>query len=79
MATRYSSTDGDLIVMQGKQALKKPNVVHMLKSPEEFEVQTNEGLMKGNPGDYLAHDPISGHVWPVAASYVEQHYDFLED
>lgn len=78
MGTHYTESDGTSILELGRKALKKPNPVYLIQSPEEFEVQTNEGLMKGKPGDYIAHDPISGHVWPVAESYVSQHYDFME-
>lgn len=54
---------------------KKRNPVYLQQQPEPFTVETHEGTLTGRPGDYLAHDPISGHVWPVAASYVEQHYE----
>lgn len=78
MATRYSKTDGDLVQAQGRKAIKRPNPVWLLRSPEEFEVDTHEGVVKGGPGCYLAYDPISGHVWPVSDEYVGQHYDFVE-
>lgn len=55
--------------------LKKPNPVYMRQVDEPFTVHTNEGPLTAKPGDFVAHDPISGHFWPVAASYVEQHYD----
>lgn len=54
---------------------KKRNPVFLIRQDEDFEVNTNEGLLNGKAGDYVAHDPISGHVWPVAASYVEVHYE----
>lgn len=79
MPTHYTASDGDHIKAVGRTALKKPNPVYLVQSPEEFSVTTNEGdILSGKPGDYIAHDPISGHVWPVAASYVAQHYDFQE-
>lgn len=78
MPTRYSASDGELIKSQGRTAIKRPNPVYMVKSPEEFEVMTNEGLMAGKPGDFIVYDPISGHVWPCAESYVEQHYDIKD-
>lgn len=72
--THFDASDGPRLLAQGKRMVKKPNPVYMLPMAETFTVQTNEGVMKGNAGDYLAHDPISGHVWPVSAQYVEQHY-----
>lgn len=77
MATRYGPEHGPMVKDVGEEARKRPNPVYLLQSPEEFEVETNEGVLSGKPGDYIAHDPISGHVWPVAASYVEQHYEFI--
>lgn len=78
MATHFSASDGPQVAEIGRKALKKPNPVYLVQLPEEFNVQTNEGPLKGKPGDYLAYDPISGHVWPVAESYVQQHYDFFD-
>jgi len=71
---RFSKADGPELVNTAEKMLKRPNPVYMLRQDEAFEVETNEGVLTGKPGDYLAHDPISGHVWPVAASYVGQHY-----
>ena len=53
---------------------KKPNPVYLRVLTEDTVVETTEGPLTGRTGDYLACDPISGHVWPVKASYVEQHY-----
>jgi len=58
-------------------AVKRPSVVYMRRVMIPFEVQTNEGTLRAQPGDVVAHDPVSGHFWPVAASYVEQHYELL--
>lgn len=76
--THYTSSDGEMIASVGKQAIKRPNPVYLVESPEEFTVATNEGTLHGKPGDYLAYDPISTHVWPVSAAYVAMHYEFLE-
>lgn len=54
---------------------KKRNPVYLERQDTEFQVETNEGVMTGKAGDYLAHDPISGHVWPVSAEYSTQHYE----
>lgn len=53
---------------------KRPNPVYLRALTEDTEVETTDGTLTGHRGDYLACDPISGHVWPVKASYVEQHY-----
>lgn len=75
MLPPYSSADGPALVRTGVKMAKKRNPVYLLKQDTDFHVQTNEGLLGAKAGDYLAHDPISGHVWPVAASYVAQHYE----
>jgi hypothetical protein len=72
----FTTADGPRLQAEGRRAIKKPNPVFLERQEEAFSVQTNEGVLKGQAGDSVAHDPISGHVWPVSASYVEQHYDF---
>lgn len=71
----FTSADGTRIMTHGNKMAKKRNPVYLWRQPEAFQVETNEGVISGKPGDYLAHDPISGHVWPVSASYIEQHYE----
>jgi len=71
----FTKDDGPAIVRDGQKMAKKRNPVYLIQQMEVFIVETNEGKLSGKPGDYLAHDPISGHVWPVAATYVEQHYE----
>lgn len=68
-----------LAVAEWEPMVKKPNPVYMERVDEPFTVETNEGRVSGQPGDYVAHDPISGHFWPVAASYREQHYEPAEE
>jgi hypothetical protein len=54
---------------------KKPSAVYMKRIEDApFEVETNEGTLSAKPGDYVAHDPKSGHFWPVSAEYVGMHY-----
>lgn len=63
------------LVEQGFKMVKKPNPVYMLELDYDAMVETNEGWLRAPSGHWLAHDPISGHIWPVAPDYVEQHYD----
>ena len=74
---RFTKDDSELVRGMGQAAIKRPNRVFLAQIAEEFEVETNEGVVHGRAGDYVAYDPISGHVWPVAASYVQQHYDVI--
>lgn len=54
--------------------VKRPSVVYMRQVDYPFLVHTNEGILWGEPGDWVAHDPQSGHFWPVSATYVDMHY-----
>jgi len=72
---RITQEHGPTIAAEGERMMKRPNPVYMIPVTEDTEVETNEGVLTAHPGGYIAHDPISGHVWPVAASYVAQHYD----
>jgi hypothetical protein len=65
-------------VTRWDRMVKQPNPVFMRRIGEPFIVETHEGRLTGQAGDYLAHDPISGHFWPVAASYVRFHYTWAD-
>ena len=52
---------------------KKVGTIHAMKMPNDFEVETNEGILKGKAGDYLATDGTM-HVWPVSAEYMAKYY-----
>ncbi len=71
----WSAADGADIQRNGARAIKKPNPVWLWQQTSDFTVETNEGTVAGKAGDFLAYDPISRHVCPVASSYVAQHYD----
>lgn len=72
---QYTSDVGPMLQEAGVRMRKRTtSVVFMHRQLGDFEVETAEGVMAGKPGDYLAHDPVSGNVWPVAADYVAKHY-----
>lgn len=70
----FDATSGADAAKKAPTFLKRPNPVHLLRIEGKFAVHTQEGLLSCDDG-YLAFDPLSGHVWPVAASYVDLHYD----
>ena len=70
----FSANDGPDI-KAGGAAYRKASVTWAQPIDEDFVVQTNEGPLTAHPGDYVAFDEKSGHVWPVAKSYVEQNYE----
>jgi hypothetical protein len=59
---------------------KKPIIVHAVQMnlPEGFKVETLEGVMYGNPGDYLMFG-VDGEKYPCAKDIFERTYDVLED
>ena len=77
MTPTFKTADGTRLASEGRKAIKRPNPVFLLRQDGPFSVETNEGTLGGKPGDFVAHDPISGHVWPVSAAYVQQHYEFV--
>ena len=62
MPLPFTQGDAAYLIAKGQRMVKLPNPVYLLRQDEPFRVQTTEGEMTGNPGDYIAHDPISGHV-----------------
>ncbi len=59
---------------------KKPGaLVYARPMPRPFVVQTREGQMRGEAGDYLVqaddHTPEHPHQWPVARAYFERTYE----
>lgn len=63
-----------------KQCRKKPIIVHACKMNFKggFEVTTMEGVIRGNPGDYLMVG-VNGEKYPIAAAVFEKSYDVLDD
>ena len=70
--------DAPHIIAHGAKMAKKRNPVYLLKQETPFCVQSREGLHEGQPGDFVAHDPLTGDVWVVSADYVKQHYEAYE-
>ena len=52
---------------------KKPVEVKAVKIEEPFEVETLEGTMKGNPGDYLI-EGVNGEMYPIKPNIFEKTY-----
>lgn len=44
-----------------------------------FHVQTQEGLMRGEPGDYLCGPGAEGEFWPVKRTIFETTYRIMEE
>ena len=54
--------------------VKKPIPIHAKQMPEDFEVETLEGTMRGKAGDYLLIG-IRGEIYPCAQDIFVASYD----
>ena len=59
-----------------KPCMKKPIVVHALQINEDFAVESLEGLVKGQMGDYLMRG-VRGEFYICAKDIFESTYDFV--
>jgi hypothetical protein len=60
-----------------KKAKKKPIPIRCIQINEPFEVETLEGTMKGQPGDWLVVG-VHGEMYPIAKDIFEKTYDIVE-
>ncbi len=60
-----------------QKAMKKPIAIQCIRINEPFEVETLEGLMKGQPGDWLIIG-IHGEMYPIAQDIFKKTYDIVE-
>ena len=56
---------------------RKTATVDAVQLEMKFAVQTEEGVMRGNPGDYLCIG-IDGERWPVKKEIFEKTYEVIE-
>lgn len=59
------------------RVLKKPIPVFACRIGESFEVETTEGLMKGQAGDWLMQG-VSGELYICPNSIFQKSYDVLD-
>jgi len=59
--------------MSEAKTYKKIATVRAVRMNEPFAVQTLEGLMKGQKGDYLC-EGIDGERWPIKKEIFERTY-----
>ena len=58
-------------------ARKKPVEVDARQMPDDFEVDTLEGTMKGKAGDWLITG-VGGEMYPCDAAIFEATYDIID-
>jgi hypothetical protein len=59
------------------RAIKKPIPIFARKIDEPFEVETTEGLMKGQAGDWLMQG-VSGELYICPNSIFNRSYDIFD-
>lgn len=77
--------DGSYIVMNGHgyalpdpvTAMKKPIAIKARRMDVAFSVETLEGTMDGNIGDYLMTG-VNGELYPCAGEIFEKSYDVID-
>lgn len=57
---------------------KKPVIVGAYKTDVELEIETLEGVMKANVGDYIIKG-VKGEIYPCKADIFEMTYDKIYD
>jgi hypothetical protein len=57
---------------------KKPIVVHAKQMNHVFCVDTLEGVMTGNPGDYLMKG-INGELYPCKKEIFEKSFNYIDE
>lgn len=65
--------------LDGWHEYHKTATVRAVKMGTSFRVNTNEGVMEGQSGDYLCGPGVEGEYWPVAASIFEKSYEKVEE
>jgi hypothetical protein len=59
-----------------KKAIKKPIPIRCIQIQEPFTVETKEGILNGNAGDYLMVG-IKGEMYPCDREIFEETYDII--
>ena len=68
---------GELPDLPFQKAVKKPIPVRCIQMQEAFEVETMEGVLAGQKGDYLMVG-VRGEMYPCAKDIFEETYDIVK-
>lgn len=64
--------------MKEKKVIKKPIPVKAFQTNEHKDIQTLEGVMHANPGDWIVTG-VDGEQWPVKKEIFDKTYDIIAD
>lgn len=59
---------------QPKKYRKKPVIIEAYQTDKELEIETLEGTMKANPGDYIVTG-VQGETYPVKPDIFHETYE----
>lgn len=79
MSPERSLQDGALVLFDaaGARTYRKTALVRAVQMREPFFVDTLEGRMRGDAGDYLCEGP-AGERWPIKRAIFEATYEEVE-
>ena len=60
--------------MEWRPVRRRPMVVRAVRMDKPFTVQTLEGEMRGDPGDFLIQG-VAGEYYPIKPALFSQNYD----
>lgn len=60
------------------KAIKKPMIVDVFQVEHPTDIETLEGVMHANVGDWIITG-INGEQWPVKKDIFEKTYDIIEN
>lgn len=67
----------DIANEQGfKLARKRPIHIRVVELTERIQINTREGSLIGEPGDFLA-EGINGEIYPIGREIFFKTYDFI--
>lgn len=67
---------GEVPELSYRLARKRPIPMRVCQIPEDFEVESIEGLMQAKAGDYLVVG-FHGEMWPIKKEIFEDTYEFI--
>lgn len=64
--------------MKKFKAIKKPIPVEVFQTKKHMDIETLEGTMHADPGDYIITGS-EGETWPVKKEIFEKNYQILKE
>jgi hypothetical protein len=73
---KLTAEQAEAILYENAKVYRKKTFVRAAQMNEEFTVETHEGTLTGQPGDYLVQNRVGdSKPWPVKKSIFEETYE----